>query len=199
MVRARWSPNAISIAGMLCCTAAGAALAATPHLPPWPARACFVAAAALVQLRLLANLFDGMVAIESGVASAVGELYNDIPDRVSDAATLIGLGYATGGWSEMSYIAAMLAILTAYIRAVGKAAGAGSHFRGPMAKQQRMFLVTMACVTMAFTPTSWWGFWGPRDDLGIPAVALILIAAGSALTCLRRLAGIASKLKQGPA
>ena len=40
----------------------------------------------LCQVRLLCNLFDGMVAIAQAKASAKGELYNEVPDRVSDAA-----------------------------------------------------------------------------------------------------------------
>ncbi len=70
---ARWlavrgiSPNAISIAGMIAGIAAGAALAATTLAPAaiW-SRTAFLAAAACIQLRLLANMFDGMVAIETG-------------------------------------------------------------------------------------------------------------------------------------
>ena len=55
------------------------------------------------RLRLLANLLDGMVAIGRGIASPVGELFNEVPDRVSDTAVLLGLGVAGGerwrwGW-----------------------------------------------------------------------------------------------------
>src|SRR6185437_11072107 len=78
--------NSISVAGMAAGILAGVALALTGRVT-LPALA-WLAAAALVQARLLANLLDGMVAIESGRASRVGELFNEVPDRVSDAATL---------------------------------------------------------------------------------------------------------------
>lgn len=175
---------------------AGGALAATPHAEPVWARVLFLIAAVLIQLRLLANMFDGMVAIESGRLSPLGELYNDVPDRISDAATLIGLGYAAGGWPEMGYLAAVLAVLTAYVRAVGKAAGAGSDFRGPMAKQQRMFLATVAGVYMAAAPASWRPTWGPDHRWGLAAAVLALIAAGSAWTSARRIRGVAMKLRE---
>jgi len=42
------------------------------------------------QLRLRANMLDGMVALVSARASKVGELYNEVPDRVWDAAVFIG-------------------------------------------------------------------------------------------------------------
>lgn len=196
LVRAGWSPNGISVAGMVCCLLAGAAFAATSHADGWIGRACWIAGAVLVQLRLLANMFDGMVAIESGRLSPLGELYNDVPDRISDTATLIGLGYAAGGWPEMGYVAAVLAVLTAYVRAVGKAAGAGSDFRGPMAKQQRMFVVTVAAVYMAGVPAGWRLVWGPEGRWGLAAAVLVVIAAGSAWTSARRIRGVAVKLRE---
>ena len=196
LVRAGLSPNGISVAGMAFCLLAAAALAATPLVGPVWARALFLAAAVLIQLRLLANMFDGMVAIESGRLSPLGELYNDVPDRVSDATTLIGLGYATGGWPAMGYLAAVLAVLTAYVRAVGKAAGAGSDFRGPMAKQQRMFLATVTGVYMAAAPGAWRPAWGPEYRWGLPAAALAVIAAGSAWTSARRIRGVAMRLRE---
>lgn len=194
----RVSANAISVAGMICGIIAGAVFALTPHLPDWE-RTLWLAGAACVQLRLLANMLDGMVAIARATQSRVGELYNEVPDRVSDAATLIGLGYAALGEPWLGYVAALLAILTAYIRAVGKAGGAPSDFRGPMAKQQRMFLVTLAAVYLTLAPRPWRFTWGPDDTWGVPAAALALIAAGAAVTCVRRLLGIAASLRRiGP-
>ena len=76
-------------------------------------------AAGTVQLRLLANLMDGMVALASYEASPVGELYNEIPDRIEDVLILIGLGYAAGGAPTMGYGAAVLAVFVAYVRAMG--------------------------------------------------------------------------------
>jgi phosphatidylglycerophosphate synthase len=61
-----------------------------------------------------------MVALASGRDSKVGELYNEVPDRVSDAALFIGAGYAWGGNVVIGYVATILAIFTAYIRAAGK-------------------------------------------------------------------------------
>src|ERR1700733_9115104 len=140
----RASPNGISIAGLAAGALAGLAFGLTPDLPD-AARWLWLAGALMVQLRLAANMFDGMVAIARGVTSPVGELYNEIPDRLSDSAVLIGIGVAGGDWG-LGALAALTAIATAYVRAVGKAAGAASDFAGPMAKQQRMFLVTLAAL-----------------------------------------------------
>src|SRR5207245_4613587 len=115
-------------------------------------RVAWLAAALLIQLRLLANMLDGMVAIECRRASPVGELFNEVPDRISDVATLIGAGYAAGGDVTLGYLAACVALFTAYVRAMGKAAGANQEFGGPMAKQQRMFIVTVIAVYCAVVP-----------------------------------------------
>src|SRR5947208_6054529 len=88
------SPNAISIAGMCACIVAGIALGATSIADY---RILWLIAALGAQLRLTANMLDGMVAIASSRTSKTGELYNEVPDRISDAAVFIGAGFAWGG------------------------------------------------------------------------------------------------------
>ena len=122
-VEANW----ISIAGMLGGIAAGGAFALTPTAYG-PQRLWWIAGALLIQIRLLGNMFDGMVAIERGTASARGELYNEVPDRVSDSAIFIGLGYAADSAAALGYLAACASLFAAYVRAVGKAAGAHQEF-----------------------------------------------------------------------
>jgi len=189
------TPNAISIAGMVFGCLAGVVFAATASLDSWSMRAAWVAGALLVQLRLLANMFDGMVAIERDVASAVGELYNEVPDRVSDVAILVGLGYAAGGEPTLGYVAACVAIFVAYIRAIGAAAGAPQAFDGPMAKPQRMFAVTVGAAYCAVTPLAWQPEFGP-DGRGIASFVLALVTLGGLWTAARRLRRIARALRE---
>lgn len=197
---ARWlarrgvSPNGISLAGMACGIGAGIALAATPHVAGWE-RAAWLAAAALIQGRLLANLLDGMVAIESGRASAVGELYNEVPDRVSDTATILGAGHAVGGDVILGGLAACAAMFTAYVRALGKAAGGRHEYCGPMAKQQRMALLTVVALAGGLLPAAWLPARGPADGRGLVAAALVVIIVGSLITAARRLSRIAAALR----
>jgi phosphatidylglycerophosphate synthase len=197
---ARWladlgvSPNAISVAGMIAGLLAGLAFAATPmtDFGGW----FFFVAAAFIQVRLLANMFDGMVAMQTGRASPVGELFNEVPDRVSDCAICIGAGYAAGGMPELGYWAAVAALLTAYIRAQGKVAGAHQEFCGPMAKPQRMAVLTLAALYAGLAPASW----QPQLDF-LPggstiALALLVIVAGGFFTAFRRLRRIARALQK---
>lgn len=130
------------------------------------------------QGRLLCNLFDGMLAIESGKASAEGVFWNEVPDRVSDTLILVAVGYAVGA-PALGWAAAAMAMLTAYVRAFGQACGRPADFSGPMAKPQRMALLTGATLLTLAAP-----LWEGRDGLLI--VALWVIALGSLITAWRR-------------
>src|SRR6266481_5091192 len=168
------SPNVISIAGMCACIAAGIALSLTSvtyHRVFW------LIAALGAQLRLTANMLDGMVALASGRASRTGELYNEIPDRVSDAAVFIGAGYASGGNVALGYIATILSIFTAYVRAAGKIAGAPNEFCGPMAKHHRMLAITIACLYSVVVPRSWQMFRFGDFGVGVMTIGLGVIIA----------------------
>lgn len=181
------SPNVISVTGMFCGIAAGAMLFATQQMgqPQW---IFWLGGALFIQLRLLANLYDGMVAVLRQIRSPAGELFNEIPDRVSDTATLIGFGYAAGSQPLLGFVAALFAIFLAYLRAQGKVAGAHQEFCGPMAKQQRMATVTITAVICAiFSVAVAWR---------LPTIALWLIILGCIVTCVRRLQRIVAALRR---
>jgi len=177
---------------MCACIAAGLALGLTSVEYN---RMFWLVAALGAQLRLTANMLDGMVALASGRDSKVGELYNEVPDRVSDAAVFIGAGYAWGGNVVLGYIATILAIFTAYVRAAGKIAGGPNEFCGPMAKQHRMLVITVACLYSVVVPRSWQIFHFVDFDVGVISLALALIIAGCVITVLRRLQRVARVLR----
>jgi len=158
-------------------------------------RVFWLIAALGAQLRLTANMLDGMVALASSRDSKTGELYNEVPDRVSDAAVFIGAGYAWGGNVVLGYIAAILAIFTPYVRAAGKIAGAPNEFAGPMAKQHRMLVMTIACLYSVVVPRSCQILHLDDFDMGVMSVALTVIIAGCVITVLRRFKRIARALK----
>ncbi|HEY7001470.1 MAG TPA: CDP-alcohol phosphatidyltransferase family protein [Candidatus Udaeobacter sp.] len=186
------SPNAISIAGMCACIVGGIALATTSIADY---RILWLVAALGAQLRLTANMLDGMVAIASNRTSKTGELYNEVPDRIADAAVFIGAGFAWGGNITLGYIATILAIFTAYVRAAGKIAGAPNEFCGPMAKQHRMLVITLICVYAAITPRSWQMITFNTSQIGVMTLGLVIVIAGCVVTVVRRMARIAHELK----
>lgn len=186
----RITPNQISMAGMVAALAAGLCLWAAGSVQMrWP---FLLAGALLVQLRLLCNLFDGMVAIEAGRASPDGGFWNEFPDRISDMLIVIGVALGVGapalGWAAVSF-----AFLTAYLRELGVNCGAGADFSGPMAKQHRMALITVAAIASLAEP-----LWQGQGQ--ILTLALWLVAVGAALTALRRAVRLVTRLRgQAPA
>lgn len=192
LARARVTPNAISLAGIGFALLAGLALlqAGRPGplrlaATPWPA--AWLVAAVLVQLRLLGNLLDGLVAVEGGLGAPTGALFNEVPDRVEDTAILAGFGVAAG-WPILGLWAALAAMGCAYVRQVGGGLGQPQCFLGPMAKQHRMAAVTAGCL-LGFGEAVAGG--GP----GLPGIVLWLVLLGSLVTIVRRLRHIAVGLR----
>lgn len=141
-----------------------------------------------IQLRLVCNLVDGMVAIEGGKVTPAGELFNEVPDRVSDTFFFIGLGLSLMPLNDphaayglaLGLLASLFAAFTAYIRVLGVSMGTPAFFSGPFAKQHRMALMSIALlatmISLFFSLTTQF-LW----------IAIILIIGGSLLTSLRRL------------
>jgi phosphatidylglycerophosphate synthase len=173
------TPNQISLLSVVFAAAGGLLmLLATPLAS--------ILAAGCVQLRLLCNLFDGMVAVEGGKSSPTGALYNEFPDRIADTLFLVPAGYAAGlpwlGWA-----AALAAALTAYVRVFGGSLGLAQDFGGVMAKQRRMAALTVALVVQSIE-------WLFRDGTLSLSVGLGIIAVGSVVTCATRTAAIGRAL-----
>lgn len=133
-----------------------------------------ILAAATVQLRLLCNLLDGMVAIEGGKSAPTGPFWNEAPDRAADALFLSGAGLAAGQ-PVLGLIVAALAIATAYVRELGRAEGFPPDFSGPMAKPHRMAALTIGSLIAALYATEW-----------TLMLTLWIITLGTAATIARR-------------
>ena len=172
------TPNHISQTSMVAAALAGGAFLWSGQEAGWGRALLLICAAAFCQLRLLCNLFDGMVAVEGGKGAADGPFWNEFPDRIADILILVGAGVSIG-WPGLGWAAASFAVLTAYVRELGRATGQPSDFSGPMAKQHRMATITAAALLSMFEP-----LWNGHNELLL--AALSLIAIGAAFTALRR-------------
>ncbi|WP_315898627.1 CDP-alcohol phosphatidyltransferase family protein [Vannielia litorea] len=178
LAASRVTPNQISASSMVFAALAFGCFWLTRPAGPGVAAALLIGAALFCQLRLVANLLDGMVALEGGKASPSGPFWNEAPDRVADVLILAGLGLAAGPlW--LGCFAGALAVGTAYLRELGRAEGLAADFCGPMAKPQRMAAVTLGCVAGAVEAA----LWGSTVAL---QVTLWAVALGTALTAIRR-------------
>jgi phosphatidylglycerophosphate synthase len=176
------SADQVSIIGILISALGAWALVEAPGRP-----LLFLAGALAIQLRLLCNMLDGLVAVEGGRKSVYGPLFNEVPDRIEDSLFLIAFGWAAGMlW--LGFLCALLAAITAYVRALGGTFGFAQDFGGPMAKPHRMAALTLgaiaACVEMLANGTS-----------HALAVTLGIVAAATAATIVRRVLCIARQLR----
>lgn len=183
------TPNLISVGSVgFAIVGATAVLVAPDEALPW----AFLLFAVCVQARLLCNLLDGMVAVEHGKGSPVGDLYNEVPDRVADVLFIAAFGYLTSvqplghmlGWSG-----AVFAVLGAYVRALGGQLTGSQDFSGILPKPRRMFLLTVASILCALA--IWMGV--PHGSIII--LVLMLITLGTGITVGQRLTRLAARLR----
>jgi len=192
LARAGISPNAISATSTVFAMIGAALFIASAYEPDRARGALLLGAALSIQLRLVCNLLDGMVAMEHAQASTSGPIWNELPDRFADLFFLVGAGYAASlsgvphaeiaGW-----LAGAGAVTTAYVRELGRGLGFPADFSGPMAKPQRMALLTAAAVIAALEPLWQWS----GQTL---AIALGIIALGTLVTIARRVKTLADRL-----
>jgi phosphatidylglycerophosphate synthase len=184
-------PNQISVLSVFFAALACGCLVLTNHVEGTSVAWLFLGAAAGIQLRLLCNMLDGMVAVEGGFRTSSGEIYNELPDRFADALILAGAGYSLGSsptLTALGWAAAVGALITAYVRALGVAAGASQYFLGPMAKPHRMAVLTAACLGTAILLAA-------QKPYSLIQLALWVIVIGCAITAIRRTIRIVRELE----
>ena len=186
------TPNAISVLSVFCGFVAFAAYFCY-IVVEYPVQYYFILpiiAILGIQSRLVCNLIDGMVAVEGGKKSVVGDIYNEFPDRLSDTFIIVGAGIAGGTWVSicLGLLAALLAMFTAYTRVLAGAVGATQKFLGPMAKQHRMALLTVASVIGVAEPLL------PYILSYVFPITLVIIILGSIITVWRRVSHAANEL-----
>ena len=187
------SPDTVSAASVACAIWGLAAFLCAGRLEGIGRVVALLAAALAIQLRLVCNLLDGMVAVEHGRGGPAGPIWNELPDRVADVLLLVGAGYgarmAGVGWAPVAgWIAAVLAVLTAYVRELGRGLGQPADFSGPGAKPHRMAVLTLVAVAAAISEPHW------RAAGTVIAMGLVVIAVLAGVTVIRRTLHLAARL-----
>lgn len=178
------SPNMISFMSMVF---AGFSLAAAIYSMNGGGRTAIVLAAVFIQMRLICNLMDGMVAVEFGKKSKTGDLWNDVPDRLADVLIILGAGYLAYSHKfaiDLAWANGVLAVMTAYLRVLGASLKSPHYYIGPMAKPHRMAILTFSFVVEAIYPTGL-----------VIYYALWIMLVGQIITCFRRLNKISHDLE----
>lgn len=170
------TPNMISFMSMVF---ALLSLASAIYAAKTGERIYLILAALFIQMRLICNLMDGMVAVEFGKKSKTGDLWNDVPDRFADVAIILGAGYFENSYPlavEIAWANSVLAVMTAYLRVLGASLNSPHYYIGPMAKPQRMAILTAAYIGSAIYPGA-----------GLLYGTLLIMLIGQIVTCARRL------------
>jgi phosphatidylglycerophosphate synthase len=189
LVKIGLTPNQVSVLSAVFAGLGAISLLQAAEVESFLVRMLLLAGALLgIQLRLTCNLIDGLMAVEGGKKTPYGEFFNDFPDRVSDVLLILAAGYAArtnqGPLITVAWAAALLAVLTAYIRVLGASMSAPHFFLGPMAKQHRMAVLNAAIVGTAIEN------WVNGSFMLCLDAGVWVIAIGAFITCVRRSAAI---------
>jgi phosphatidylglycerophosphate synthase len=127
-------------------------------------------------LRLGLNLLDGMVARESGATHPLGELWNELGDRLADTLFIGGLAFHPQVDPRLALGAVIAAILASYIGITARAAGGRRQYGGLMSKPGRMATLSVAALMTLVTGDPAW-----------LTVAAWVILVGAVLTAIVRI------------
>jgi len=178
LVATRVSPNAISAAAVVLAAAGGTCLALADRWPPLLLLVPFLAAA-----RLVANILDGSVARRTGAARPIGELWNELGDRVADVLFIGGLCFNAAVDPRLALGAVIAALLASIAGITVRAAGGRRLYVGVMAKPARMIVLAIAA-PVAFV----------ASDGRILAAASVVILVGSLVTLVQRVGSARTEL-----
>lgn len=159
----RITPGQVTLAGIGFGALAGTALALLP------AGAAALACVPLLALRLAAANLDGGLARARGLSSPWGAVLNEVGDRAAELAVLAGCFWLAPAWLVLA--AMLAATLPSWVALAGAAAGLGRMNGGPVGKTERCLLLAV----LAAVP-------------GAAFAVLLMLAAGSVLTAVLRLA-----------
>ena len=94
LVAKGFTPNQISVWSLFFSILAGEGLVVAPLHSRMIAPLFLIRAAICIQLRLVCNLLDGLMAVEGGKKTKTGEIYNEFPDRIADVVLFVCAGYS---------------------------------------------------------------------------------------------------------
>ncbi len=130
-------------------TASGLVFAALAGLGVWLGRdasAWLLLVPVGAFLRTAANALDGMVAVTKKTARPLGDVFNEVADRVGDVAVLLPLVLMPEVPDALVAGTVAATLVTSYLGMAVKAAGGSRVYAGVMGKPDRMFVVGAAAI-----------------------------------------------------
>lgn len=190
----RFSPNAITLAGLLLALPA-AALFYVSSPSTEPTNYYLVGAGILVFFHGLLDMLDGVVARMYEKESRVGDFLDHVVDRVADILLLGAVALSPWGDLRVGLGAIAATLLVSYLGTQAQAVGAGRMYQGFVARADRLVL-------LMFVPGVDHVLAAGEIRLPLPgnvhALTLVLwyIAVGGAVTALERFVRILRFLRR---
>jgi CDP-diacylglycerol--glycerol-3-phosphate 3-phosphatidyltransferase len=175
------SADTLTLAAVPVAALGGLALAFSSELP-----VLLLTVPLLASVRLVLNLLDGQVARRTGTTHPMGELLNEVGDRVADALFIGGLAFVAGVGPLLALSAVIASLISSYVGISARAIGVPRQYGGIMSKPGRMIALSVAAPVAFFVSGSW--------PLVIAAVVILI---GSLVTAAQRFTATRTALATG--
>jgi phosphatidylglycerophosphate synthase len=177
------NPDLLSALAVLVAGIGGACLALAQV-----AAALLLAVPFLAALRLALNVLDGAVARRLAVSRPMGEMWNELGDRMCDVLFIGGLVFHPAVDARLVLAAVVAALLASYAGITARAAGGSRQYTGLMSKPGRMVVLAVAAPLAFIT----------GDHRLWLNGALVVIALGGLLTLVQRLIAARREFSRAP-
>jgi len=196
------TPNALTLIGF-----AGTVVAAWAAASQW-----WLAAGILVLLFGIFDLFDGTLARATGQATKLGAFLDSTFDRAGEAIVFIGIsiGLLAAGFREgaiLAVVALAASFMVSYTRAksesLGFTPGTGMANVGIMPREVRLAILSVALILATepiyAVPPPGAACMGVCDfpQGGSITIGLLVIAIGSVITTIQRIAHVVAQSREG--
>ena len=181
------------VLGVVSSLVAGVCMEKASEFPAkWLASLVWLGAAAAIAARL----FFRLQAARCREPGPLNTLYMELADPVADPWLFMAAGYCND-WVvkisgiPMGWVAAVLAVLAAFMRVLGWAMTGNQTRLGPMTCRNRLLVLIAACLGSIVE------LWVRQDGKCAEEVmrwSLALVVVGTAITCVRRIRAIAGKV-----
>ena len=172
-------PNTINLLALLMSLITGAALLFAPSY-----KILFLVVPLSVFIRIAFNALDGMVARTLNLSNKVGEVYNELYDRLSDISIFVFLAFASYADARWVLICLSFILLNSYLGILGKSAGGSRVYKGFIGKADRMLYLGIVSIISFFRldPLYWMIF-------------ILFILAGTIISSIQRFILIKKELQ----
>ena len=178
------SPNAISILSLFFAALSGLMYYYSKSDPT-----IVLLAGLLVALNSFLDAMDGLMARYLGTASPRGDFLDHVIDRYSDVFIICGIFFGGYVQWQIGVVAIVGVLLTSYLGTQAQALHLGRYYGGIIGRADRLVLIMLASLVY---------FIYPYQVLGLSSLGwmILVIAIGSHITALQRIAHIWKQLKE---